>query len=139
MPMLYHNTETNHTQSFELECDMLLYACISHGMLITLEYDDADNSGGSWYSGDSNNIHIRFTQINSSDPTNVQLSQIGDRKNIKDMGFQIPNSAGLDRFNLTSDRYTQTGTGETYGMSGGGDWLSFAPNANKDIFSVLIT
>ena len=136
MPLLYHNTETNHTQSFELECDMLLYACVSHGMLITLEYDDVDNSGGD---DASNNIHIRFTQINSSDPTNVQLSQIGDRKNIKDMGFQIPNPVGQNPSNPTPDRFTNIGTGETYGISGDGDWISFAPNGNTDIFSLLIT
>ena len=128
MPLLYHNTETNHTQSFELECGVLLYACISHGMLITLEYDEDVTLA-------SNNTYIRFTQINTNDPVNIQLSQIGERKNIKDMGFQIPDPAGNNKYNPTPDRFTSW----QYGVSGDGDWLSFAPNANKDIFSVLIT
>jgi len=128
MPLLYHNTETHHTQSFELECGVLLYACISHGMLITLEYDEDVTLA-------SNNIYIRFTQINTNDPVNIQLSQIGERKNIKDMGFQIPDPEGNNKYNPTPDRFTSW----QYGVSGDGDWLSFAPNANKDIFSVLIT
>ena len=63
------------------------------------------------------------------------------------MGFQIPNSDGLQenywdsQVINTPDRFIDYGKGHAIGglSSSGGDWLSFAPNANKDIFSVLIT
>lgn len=155
VPLLYHNTETNHTQSFELECDLLLMAHVSHGVLITVEYDDDNDSHQdgdpmTYFQRDydvENKTYIRFTQINTNDPINIQLSQIGERKNIKDMGFQIPNSDGLQenywdsQVINTPDRFIDYGYGHAIGglSSSGGDWLSFAPNANKDIFSVLIT
>jgi surface protein len=136
LPLLYHNTETNHTQSFELECGMLLYACVSHGVLITLEYDEEPPpaEGGVWGEQMWNNTYIRFTEINTSDPANIQLSQIGERKNIKDMGFQVPTD-GIDPV----DRTIMYEEMHSFGINGIGDWLSVAPNANKDIFSVLIT
>lgn len=139
VPLLYHNTETNHVQSFELDCDALLRMWVSHGVLITIEYD-AD--GSSIHRENWNDTYVRFTQINTSDPANVQLSQIGDRKNIKDMGFQVPLGWPIQSsqtVNTFVDRYIEHWQGESYGVQGGGDWLSVAPNANKDIFSVLIT
>ena len=137
VPLLYHNTETNHVQSFELDCDALLRMWVSHGVLITIEYDA---EGSSWINSEHwNNTYVRFTQINTSDPVNIQLSQIGERKNIKDMGFQVPINDLIAGNSSPADRVIIYGSGESYGVQGGGDWLSVAPNANKDIFSVLIT
>lgn len=140
IPMFYHNTETDHFQSFEISCDALIFCKVSHDMLITIEYDDSPNNTNDFNTTMStvhNYTFLRFTEIDSSDPENIKFNQIF-RKNIAEVGFQIPIQYEWVEENDPTDRrinYMHDYL-ESYNWS---DWLSVQTNSNSEIFSVLVS
>ena len=87
IPMFYHNNETDHFQSFEISCDALIFCKVSHGMLITIEYDDSPNNTNSFNTTDATAhlyTFLRFTEIDSTDPENIKL-----RKRIYDYKLDL--------------------------------------------------